>query len=197
MFKDTQGWFPSPFFTNLFPMLVFATFFIDYIVPRLTAGKGAKPFEKSDRGSYLVISMAVFLALAIGISIRQRNIGTSSGLFQWAGLIVMLVGLFLREWALVKLGRFFSRSVQIEPGHRIIKEGPYRWIRHPAYTGMLLIDTGVVMAIGTWLGALLAFIITTAGILYRITVEEKALLQTFGMEYQEYMAQTWKLLPGW
>lgn len=197
MFRDPFGWFPNSFFTNAFPLLIFAAFFIDYLVPRLTSGKGARPFEKSDRGSYLVISVAAFAALAIGILIRVLNIGTASGLFQWMGLIVIIAGLFVREWALIKLGKFFSRTIQIEPGHKIIREGPYRWIRHPAYTGMLLIDTGVIMAIGTWLGTLVTFAIIAGSLLYRISVEEKTLLHTFGMEYQEYMTQTWKLFPGW
>jgi len=197
MFNDPLNWFPNSFFTNAFPILVFAAFLIDYLVPRLTAGKGAKPFEKSDRGSYFVISVTVFIALAVGIWIRVANIGTLSGLFQWIGLIVIVIGVFIREWALVKLGRFFSRTVQIEPGHKVIKEGPYRWIRHPAYTGMLLVDTGLIMAIGTWLGTVLTFVIIAGGLLYRISVEEKTLLQTFGDEYRTYMSQTWKLFPGW
>jgi protein-S-isoprenylcysteine O-methyltransferase Ste14 len=62
---------------------------------------------------------------------------------------------------------------------------------------MLLTDTGFIMAIGTWLGALLTFIIIAGALLYRIAVEEKTLLNTFGHEYQQYMAQTWKLFPGW
>lgn len=197
MFKDPLGWFPNSLFTNAFPILVLAAFFIDYLVPRLTTRKAAKPFEKSDRGSYILITIAVFIGLATGILIRRSNIGTASGAFQWIGLFFILAGLFLREWALVKLGRFFSRTVQIEPGHQVIKEGPYRWIRHPAYTGMLLIDSGVIMAIGTWVGALLAFLIIAGGLLYRISIEEKTLLHIFGTEYQEYMAQTWKLFPGW
>lgn len=62
---------------------------------------------------------------------------------------------------------------------------------------MILIDTGVIMGIGTWLGALLTFMIITASALYRISVEEKTLLRAFGNEYRNYMAQTWRLFPGW
>jgi protein-S-isoprenylcysteine O-methyltransferase Ste14 len=197
MFKDPFGWFPNSFFTNTFPILVIVVFVTDYIIPRLTAAKSDKPIEKSDRGSYIMISAAALIAIALGVSIRVSNIGTASGLFQWLGLIVMVAGLFFREWALIKLGRFFSRTVQIEAGHKIIREGPYRWIRHPAYTGMILVDTGFVMAIGTWLGAMLTMIIITGSVMYRIAVEERTLLRAFGNEYREYMTQTWKLFPGW
>lgn len=197
MFKDPFGWFPNSFFTNVFPWLVLAAFFIDYLIPRLTTPNRQKPAERSDRGSYFIISIIALVALGIGVLIRRSNIGTLSGSFQWIGLIVILAGLFLREWALIKLGRFFSRTVQIEQGHKVVKDGPYRWIRHPAYTGMILIDTGVIMALGTWLGALVTLILMTASVMYRISVEEKTLLRAFGDEYRKYMAQTWKLFPGW
>jgi protein-S-isoprenylcysteine O-methyltransferase Ste14 len=109
----------------------------------------------------------------------------------------MLVGSLLRNWALLSLGKFFSRVVEIESEHRIITSGPYRWLRHPAYTGMLLINVGVLMAIGTWLGSLIALILILAATLYRIRVEENLLIETFKDEYRRYMAHTWLLFPGW
>ena len=102
-----------------------------------------------------------------------------------------------RQWALIHLGRFFSRSVQIEAEHRVITSGPYHWIRHPSYTGMILIYTGMIMALGTWLGTFLTFTLVTGGLLYRIRVEELALISALGDEYREYMRQTWRLFPGW
>jgi hypothetical protein len=63
MFNDRLGWFPDPFFTNAFPILVFAVFFIDHLIPRLTIAKGIEPAEKSDRGSYAVISIATLIAV--------------------------------------------------------------------------------------------------------------------------------------
>ena len=91
----------------------------------------------------------------------------------------------------------FSRTVQIESEHKVITTGPYQWIRHPAYTGMIAVNTGLSMAIGTWLGALTAFIFITASLLYRIHVEEKTLLTALGDEYREYMKRTWQLFPSW
>jgi protein-S-isoprenylcysteine O-methyltransferase Ste14 len=197
MFNDPLGWFPSPFFTNIFPILVFAVFFIDHLIPRLTIVKGKEPAEKSDRGSYAVISIATLIAVLAGVAMRLLNIGTSSGLFQWVGVLIIIAGLAIREWALIKLGRFFSRTVQIETEHKVITVGPYRWIRHPAYTGMILIYAGIIMSIGTWLGALLTFSIVTISLLCRIRVEERTMLNTFGDEYRDYMKQTWLLFPGW
>lgn len=97
MFKDPLGWFPNSFFTNVFPILVLGAFFIDQLLPRFTKTKGDKPIEKSDRGSYILIHVATLVGLMIGILIRRWNIGTSSGLFQWLGLLVLVTGVLFRE----------------------------------------------------------------------------------------------------
>jgi len=197
MFNDPFGWFPNLLFTNLFPLVFLGTFAIDYVVPRFTNPDYKRQSIKSDRGSYVFITITIAVAISISIGLRMKNVGTLTGLFQWLGLIVMIVGIAIRQWALIHLGRFFSRTVQIEKAHKIITSGPYQWIRHPAYTGMILIYTGTSMALGTWLGTVTSFIIVTAGLLYRIRVEEKVLIAALNGEYQVYQQQTWRLFPGW
>ena len=197
MLNDPLGWFPSPLFNNLFLLILIGVYSIDYILPRFTNPNYQRQSLKKDSGSYFLIMLAVFLDITLSIYVRMQNIGTLTGAFQWLGLFVMATGSAFRQWALIHLGRFFSRTVQIESGHKVITSGPYRWIRHPAYTGMIMIHTGLSMALGTWLGALLAFIIVTASLLYRIHVEEATLLQALGVEYRQYIAQTWQLFPGW
>jgi len=197
MFKDPFGWFPDPLFTNLFPILVIAVFFIDYMIPRLADSRGGKPAMQSDKGSFTVISIATVLGSVAGIILRFLNIGLSTTLVQWIGMGITIIGLGLREWALIKLGRFFSRTIQIETEHKIIHDGPYKWIRHPAYTGMILIYAGFILSIGTWIGAIVTTLIVTISLFYRIKIEEKILLEAFGNEYREYMSKTWRLFPGW
>ena len=197
MFNDPYGWFPNPLFTNLFPLLFLGTLAVDYIVPRYTNPNYQRQSLKSDNGSYFVIALVVFLAISLSIQLRMKNIGTLTGSFQWLGLAVMVAGSAFRQWALIHLGRFFSRTVQIEAGHKVITSGPYQWIRHPAYTGMIAVYIGASMTLGTWLGALAAFIIVTASLLYRIHVEEAMLVGALGDEYREYMKRTWRLFPGW
>ena len=198
MFNDPYGWFPNQLFTNLLPILFFAVYIVDYIVPRLANPNAPqKPTIKNDRGSHLVIVVVIFLAISLSVYFRIQNIGTLTGIFQWLGLLLMIAGTIFRQWALINLGRFFSRNVQIESGHQVITTGPYRWIRHPVYTGMILIYTGMIMALGTWLGALLTFAMVTGCLLYRIHVEEQTLLTALGNEYREYMKRTWLLFPGW
>jgi protein-S-isoprenylcysteine O-methyltransferase Ste14 len=197
MFNDPLGWFPDPIFANLFPLIFLGVYVTDYIMPRFTNPNYRRQPLKSDRGSYFIISITVVLAISLSIVLRLHDLGTLTGVFQWLGLLIMLAGAAFRQWALINLGRFFSRTVQIESGHQIIKTGPYKWIRHPAYTGMILTYLGISMALGTWLGTLTTFVIVTAGLLYRIRIEESVLLQSLGEEYSQYKAQTWQLFPGW
>jgi protein-S-isoprenylcysteine O-methyltransferase Ste14 len=197
MFNDPLGWFPGQLFNDTFTILFFLVFTVDNIVPRLIGAGKTKPAASSDRGSYLLINASVVVAFGVGVYLRIKDIGTLSGFFQWLGLLLIVAGSAFREWALIKLGRYFSRTVQIASGHKVIQDGPYKWIRHPAYTGMILTDVGFVMGIGSWLGALLTLIIMTLSTLYRIGVEEKVLADALGEEYGGYRKRTWKLFPGW
>jgi len=197
MLNDPLGWFPSPLFNNLFFLIFIGVYAVDYIIPRFTNPNYQRKSLSTDNGSYLVIMLTIFLEISLSIYFRMKNLGTLTGWFQWLGLVLMIAGATFRQWALIHLGRFFSRTVQIESEHKVIRTGPYQWIRHPAYTGMIVTYMGLSMAIGTWLGALAAFLTVTASLLYRIRVEEKTLLAALGNEYREYMKHTWQLFPGW
>jgi protein-S-isoprenylcysteine O-methyltransferase Ste14 len=195
---DPHNWFPSPFFSNLFLILVLAAYLSDYMLVRLAErGRGDGSSRRGDSGSFLTIYGASLLALAFAVLCRFRGWGVATGLFQYLGLVVLVLGSLFRDWAIYRLGRFFSRVVEIEADHRLITDGPYRFIRHPAYTGMALINVGAVMALGSWIGAMATLVLILAATYYRIRVEEKLLLETFGDQYQQYMRHTWRLIPGW
>ena len=101
----------------------------------------------------------------------------------------------LRGWAIVSLGRYFRRTVTIEPEQQLVRRGPYRLLRHPSYTGLLLVFAGFGLAIGSWLGAAAALLIGFAGTLPRIRVEEAALAEKFGDDYTDYANSTDRLVP--
>ncbi len=123
--------------------------------------------------------------------------GLALGTYQYVGLIIIVLGFVIRNWAIVKLGQFYSHTVTIKMGHRLVTDGPYRWLRHPAYTGLLLVFAGINLALGTWLGALVGLGLVFIAAVYRIHIEENTLLEFFGNEYREYMKHTWRMVPGW
>lgn len=198
MFSNPRNWFPDLFFANAFAYLVILMAIVDFALPRiLERQRPGGPAVARDRGSFAFIYAAAFLSVAIGIAFRAWNWGIALGLYQYIGLCIIVPGLVVRNWAIIKLGRLFSRTVTIEQGHHLIVDGPYRWLRHPAYTGMLLMYAGINLALGTWLGAIVGPAILLSATIYRIRVEEKTLLEAFGGEYGEYMQRTWRLMPGW
>jgi protein-S-isoprenylcysteine O-methyltransferase Ste14 len=113
-----------------------------------------------------------------------------------AGEALFVAGLTLRLWAVVTLGRFFKVMVSIQEHHTVIRSGPYRVLRHPSYTGLLLLLAGLGLALGTWLGLLAIIVLPAVGLLVRIRVEESALLGALGEEYATYAAETRRLIPG-
>jgi protein-S-isoprenylcysteine O-methyltransferase Ste14 len=197
MFQALSGWFPDAFFANLYGIIVLAALLSDELVPRLAGGRGISYGGGRDRGSFILIYISSLVGLGVSVYLRFQNIGVVPVWVQGLALVLLIVGTIIREWAIALLGIYFSRTVKIEQGHRLITGGPYRWFRHPAYTGMLIMYASIVLGLGTWVGALFTFIVLLFPTLYRIQVEEKALLDTFGDEYRTYIQRTWRLFPKW
>jgi protein-S-isoprenylcysteine O-methyltransferase Ste14 len=110
------------------------------------------------------------------------------------GVTIALAGIALRWWAVLTLGPFFTTRVMTRPGQTVVEAGPYRLVRHPSYSGMLLTVLGVLLCSTNWL-SLACFSIALPGLAYRIRVEERALLEALGEPYRAYMARTRRLLP--
>ncbi len=106
-----------------------------------------------------------------------------------------MLGLVVRWYAIIYLGRFFTTNVAIARDHRLIDSGPYRFIRHPSYTGDLLITLGFALIFTNWASLLIIFAPCCAAMLWRIHVEETVLLSALGDNYQNYMQRTKRLVP--
>jgi len=113
-----------------------------------------------------------------------------------SGTVILLAGAGFRIWAIVSLGRFFTVTVTIQPEHRIVEHGPYRRLRHPSYTGLLVALAGFGLALGNWLSLLALMVLPLVGVLLRIRAEESALLSALGDGYRAYAARTDRLIPG-
>lgn len=111
------------------------------------------------------------------------------------GVAVIAAGLMLRVWAVRTLGRWFTYTVQVVPEQRVVAHGPYRRVRHPSYTGALLCSGGFGLSLGNWLSVALGALLPIPGVLYRVRIEERALLRAFGPEYADYRDHTKHLVP--
>ena len=153
-----------------------------------------------DRGTLwlnlVVIAAALAAAGTLTASFRSSAWQFGSAGLSVTGPIVMWAGLVLRVWAIVVLGRSFRTTVEVDPGQRVVDRGPYRWVRHPSYTGILLLMAGLGLVYGNWL-ALAVLLLLPAGVLiHRIFVEEAVLTEVIGRAYTDYAARTKRLVPG-
>jgi protein-S-isoprenylcysteine O-methyltransferase Ste14 len=114
---------------------------------------------------------------------------------RWIGALLFIVGGMLRLWPVFVLGKRFSGLVAIQPGHRLVTNGIYRCLRNPSYLGMLVIAVGWALAFRSGVGLLLTALMVIP-LIARIHAEEALLRAQFGGEYDEYCANTWRLIPG-
>jgi protein-S-isoprenylcysteine O-methyltransferase Ste14 len=144
---------------------------------------------------WVVIAVSVIAANAALFLVQTRFPGKSSFYIAIAAILI-LTGIGIRWWAIIALGRFFSVDIALQEQHRIVQEGPYRWIRHPAYTGLLISFLGMGIAFGNWVSLILIVLPITTLFLYRIKIEEAALCEEIGTAYLEYRKRTKRLVPG-
>jgi len=112
----------------------------------------------------------------------------------WIGVVLLAAGLAFAVWARAVLGGNWSGTVTIKEGHELIDRGPYRHIRHPIYSGLLLALLGTWLAGGRVYG-LLAFALALSALSGKLRVEERFMAQEFGERYAAYRRSTWALVP--
>ena len=163
------------------------------IIPILR--RKGKVKTKSDRCSGIVLRLGAYASVSLCIYFALSNVTILPEWVSFLGVTIMLLGIVLRQWAIWVLGGFFSTEVKIIRNQRIVKEGPYKILRHPAYTGLLMIILGFGLAAGTSLGTVIALLLFGSATGYRIRVEENALKREFGEEYLDYAKKTKRLIP--
>ena len=151
-----------------------------------------------DAGTLKLLNVVIYLSVASGITISFARYGHTAtpAAILWAGLAVIAAGLALRWWAVIVLGRYFSVDVAIHGDHQLIQAGPYKRLRHPTYSGVLLSFLGLAISTSNWVSAAVILVPICAAFLIRIRVEESALLEAFPAEYGRYSERTHRLIPG-
>jgi protein-S-isoprenylcysteine O-methyltransferase Ste14 len=175
-------------------LAAWAVFELGLRVRERVQSKGA---TAQDRATRILIAGAIGGAIVVALLTESRASSLRiPGPHRAAGLIVMWLGLAIRVWAVAALGRAFRTTVEVDPGQGIVSSGPYRWVRHPSYTGLLLIVAGLGLAAGNWLALAGCLALPLAALLWRIHVEEAELTRVLGQPYRAYQARTKRLVPG-
>ena len=166
------------------------------------ARAGSTIFRRREEGLFLTVVLVLFyLAYGIGFVAYLLNptwLAWSAVeipvTVRWFGSIPLLLGGALMVWALHHIGRNITISISTKQDHALVTTGPYRWVRHPIYTGGMVEAVGVCLLMANW------FVAVSAGlfwalIAYRTPMEEKKLIERFGDEYKQYMQRVRRFLP--
>jgi len=144
-------------------------------------------------GGMTAAFVLLFRETAWSSALRQRFLPEAEWIF-WAGIWVTSAGVLIAIWARYCIGQYWSARVTLKEGHRLIRSGPYRFVRHPIYTGMLLGAAGRAFTIGEWRGVVAVLVILAAHS-HKALQEEALLDKEFGAEYASYRRSTGFLFP--
>ncbi len=197
MYFYGDTYFPGAVLKNTFQGLLIAVLLMETTILLLTARNNQKGEKKSgeDRGSMLLIIVGFWLSVLLNpLYIRLFPVVLPVPVF-WLGLAAAVSGMILRLYSVWTLRKFFSMAVRVGSKQKIVQDGPYRLIRHPAYTGSILTLLGISLAFRSVLGVPATLLIAAAVYGYRIRTEEKALEKSFGAVYRDYEQHTWRLVP--
>jgi protein-S-isoprenylcysteine O-methyltransferase len=143
---------------------------------------------------WIAITLAIVLGIYAGIAVPGERLPEADAIYP-IGLVVFVLGVVVRLWSIWTLGKFFTVQVAIASDHKLAENGPYRLLRHPSYTGSLMMFVGYLMCFGNALTMAIVLIAVLAVFIRRIQVEEAALAEAFGDSWRAYCKRTWRLVP--
>ena len=179
---------------------IFWASFLLWMILELIASRTKRSGDRSrDHGSYWLIVGLMFVGLTLDFTLSARLpqavIAWRRDLVFFIGIGFMLGGIAFRWWAIAILGKFFTFDVAVQSGQRVVDNGPYRYVRHPSYTGALMTQIGIGLALGNWAGLFALMVCMAIAYSYRISVEERALIAALGEPYKQYMQRTRRIIP--
>jgi protein-S-isoprenylcysteine O-methyltransferase Ste14 len=193
---------PLPFSAGPIFALIFWSAFASWILLEIIAWRKKRSTDTSkarDQGSLSLIVILWWTGIAMdflfSLLLPHAAIPWKRTSFFFVGILLMLMGIALRWYSAAVLGKYFTFDVALQSGQVLVELGPYRYIRHPSYSGALLTLLGFGLALGNWAGLAAALSCLGVAYSYRIPIEEAALASALGEAYKEYMKRTWRLVP--
>jgi protein-S-isoprenylcysteine O-methyltransferase len=193
---------PLPFSSGSIFALIFWGACTAWILPEVIAWRVKRSGDSSkarDLGSLnLIVALwwiGIGMDFALSLLLPQAAIPRHRTSLFFAGICLLLLGVALRWYAAAILVEYFTFDAAIQRGQILIEAGPYRFIRHPSYSGALLSLLGCGLALGNWAGLSASLCCMGFAYGYRIPVEEAALASALGDGYKQYRKRTWRLVP--
>jgi protein-S-isoprenylcysteine O-methyltransferase Ste14 len=194
---DIAGFLAHPARLTYVVLVLLLNAFAAIRIPEVGKSRGEQKTTVR-RQHFAVILLQVFSlsVTLLGPFCDRRAIAIVAGLdiVRYAGLVLYVFGFLIMHMAEACLGKQFSLEVAIQAGHRLVTDGPYRYLRHPRYLGIIIFAAGIALTFRSWLALTLDGAIVLV-LLWRIRDEESLMLQEFGKDWVTYSAKTWRLLP--
>jgi protein-S-isoprenylcysteine O-methyltransferase Ste14 len=177
---------------------LFVVFLVLVSTERLWETRASRRAERGQKQEAWSLPLFYVLHIAVLASVPVEYFLVERRLQAWVtiiGLVMVVGGLALRLAAIRTLGRYWSLHVEIRVQHQLIMEGPYRYVRHPAYAAVILEFIGIPLVGNCYYSLLLVFLLYFPVLAARIFCEERALTAKFGDAYAQYRKQTGALVP--
>ena len=165
------------------------------LVQAFRGRRGSTGVDARAELAFREILFGAILLLPLGRSVAP---GTTVGGGVWLfalGAVLAWLGALLRWSSFVSLGKYFTVVLRIDEDQPVVTRGPYRFLRHPSYTGLLLVFAGVGLMVGNWVSAVGAVGLVLVALVHRIRIEERALSAALGDRYREFAASRARLIP--
>jgi len=181
------------------PLLMAVFFASELALALVRRSRSAPGATRADRGSlrvlWIVITLSIMSAVALA-GVPATRLPFSPAALRGAAVVCLLGGIAFRWWAVITLGKFFTVDVATHADHALVDTGPFRLVRHPSYTGLLLAFLGFGISLGHASSLVVLMTPIAAAFAYRMRVEESALRKALGPSYEAYCARTKRLIPG-
>jgi protein-S-isoprenylcysteine O-methyltransferase Ste14 len=176
-------------------IIIWSLWFLSEILLNRLVRSSSSDSKNKDKGSIHIIWITIGIANLSGILCAVFLHCPMGIVFTYIGLLLIVTGMIIRFIAIRSLGRLFTVDVTIRKDHYIKKDGMYKIVRHPSYTGSLISFLGLGFSLNNWISTIIIITLVTAAMLYRIKIEEQLLIEQFGDEYKSYMKNTYRILP--
>ena len=157
--------------------------------------RGAKVAGVGAEIVFRAMFFAAVLLWPIGRAVvPAADLGAGAWLFV-LGMVLWWLGLLLRWWSFVSLGTYFTVTVRTSEDQDVVTRGPYRVLRHPSYTGLLLAFAGGGLVVANWVSAAGALLVLLIALVHRLRLEERAVNDALGERYRQFAARRARLIP--
>ena len=161
----------------------------------LRVRRGATRSDLAAEGLFRALFFGGILLIPIGRAVAPDAVIGGGVWFFCLGVVIGWLGLLLRWWSFITLGQYFTVVLKTSADQPVVDRGPYRVLRHPSYTGLLLAFVGCGLMVGNWVSAAGSVALVLTALVYRIRIEERALNASLGDRYRNFSASRARLIP--